>query len=144
MADQPALTRVQVELTAAELAMIQDAAGREAPATFIRVAALLQAQVLAAGGPPPEVGEGEPDHAPPQATPRAGQPPVPALDTVRLDRLERGLGELLAWVKTLACELYGHTGFRDAAHETAWRQRAAERFRRKEQEIQAWLDGGAR
>jgi hypothetical protein len=143
MADQPALIRVQLELTTAELELIQEAAGREPPAAFIRVAALLQAQVLAAGGPPPEVDEGEPDHMlplPPQATPRAGPPPVPALDTVRLDRL----GELLAWVKTLACELYGHTGFRDAAHEAAWRQRAAERFRRKEQEITAWLDGGAR
>lgn len=147
MADQPALTRVAVELTAAELAIIREAAGPEPPAAFIRVAALLQAQVLAAGERPPEARDGARDAIAgdaPSAPPAAPQATPVASDAARLDRLERQLGELLAWVKALACELYGHTGFRDAAHEAEWRRRATERFQRKQQEITAWLDGDSR
>ena len=130
-ADAPGLRTVPLGFTAAELDVIERAAGHEPPEAFMRRAILMIARPMAGAT---DDGPGE---AAPIEVPVADDRPLLPVAAVSEEtrallessrRLEALMVEMLAALVTILSELYAHGTFRDARHERACRSRAEEKI----------------
>lgn len=134
-----------------EWSKLEKLAGEDGPYKFAReVVRATFEELLAKADPDPYADDEPEDDMPPEGSTESAEDdeetlaPALAFGDVavlleRLDRLERGMQEMIIWARTVLSELYAHTGFTSADQERKARAKALEKLALIEKSVAAEL-----